>query len=142
MKHPLPPLVPVTPEDREWVLAVWKECPELGEVFTVGAPQFHRFFAEPRNRRHKWVGARPLGFVEWTERLDGWQTLHNIGVTKEARGTGIGRALVREVPRPVRLSTDVDNVASNAFYKALGFLLMGTKFTRSGKKLNVWEKPL
>lgn len=79
----------------------------------------------------------PLGaFCHWHRRRDNVSVIYEICVPDEARGQGLGRAMVDQLPRPIRLKCPVDN-ESNGFYRHLGFELVTTE---PGKKreLNVW----
>jgi len=75
-------------------------------------------------------------FCHYHRRRDGFTTLREICVTEAYRGQGIGRELIDNLCRPVRLKCPVTN-SSNDFYRHLGFQLAGTE---PGKKraLNVW----
>lgn len=76
-------------------------------------------------------------FCHWHRRRDGVSVIYEICVPDEARGQGLGRAMVEQLPRPIRLKCPVDN-AANEFYRHLGFELVAVE---PGKKrqLNVWK---
>lgn len=77
-----------------------------------------------------------VGFMHWHKRKDGWSTRYHLCVAKQARGQGIGKMLVDEVPKPNRGRCPIDN-ESNKFFKKIGAKFDGTE---PGKKrrLNVW----
>lgn len=92
------------------------------------------------------------GFVIWSTPTrgtnKGWNVIHTLAVDVTCNGKGIGTALVRSVPRPIRLKCPVkvrvgkaerDNTA-NEFYAKIGFTLAGTDTTKAGRRLNVWER--
>lgn len=57
-----------------------------------------------------------LGFVHYHSRKDGWNTLHEIAVSKNFHSKGVGQQLFNIVPLPMRLKTTVDNVKALSFY--------------------------
>jgi ribosomal protein S18 acetylase RimI-like enzyme len=73
-----------------------------------------------------------------------------IAVAEEARGQGVGRSLVNAVEQGLQnrgrrsryfVSTNQDEVGSNAFYRAAGFTLVGQK-RHHDLMLNVYKKEL
>jgi N-acetylglutamate synthase-like GNAT family acetyltransferase len=58
-------------------------------------------------------------FCHWHRRRDQVSVIYEICVPDEARGQGLGRAMVEQLPRPIRLKCPVTN-ASNEFYQHLG----------------------
>jgi ribosomal protein S18 acetylase RimI-like enzyme len=77
-------------------------------------------------------------FCHWRRRRDGVSVIYEICVPDEARGQGIGRAMIEALQQPIRLKCPVDNALGNGFYERLGFKLVGVE---PGKKrqLNVWR---
>jgi len=73
-----------------------------------------------------------VGFMRWERGIEGWDTIHQICVRQDFRGEGIGRLLLCQIPRPVRLRCLV-GAESNSFFKHLGFALAG----EVGKR-NIW----
>lgn len=123
-----------------WFRNLWRKVePQLGELWTTGGPTFHRWLRD-ENLRHRIDGIEPVGFVHYLVRVDGGRTIYNIAVDPDQRGRGYGKALVEHVGFPCRLSTNTDNEGSNAFYRALGFRLVGRELARSGHLKNVWER--
>lgn len=84
-------------------------------------------------------GMAIVGFCNYRSCRDGWHTIYEIAVHEGLKDREIGRRLLDEVPRPIRLKCPVDNPA-NAFYQRQGFTLADVV---QGKKrqLNVWECP-
>jgi len=91
---------------------------------------------------------RIIGFVSFHHRRDGWTTIHELCVTKESHGQGVGRVLVEAVESEalrahqngVRLKCPLD-LPANGFYARLGFTRVAVE---EGKRrpLAVWEKPV
>lgn len=125
----------LTEEDHAWFQTVWKESPELGGSAGVA---WHRWTLD-KSGRHRIDGMENIGFVDWLLRQDGGRTINNVAVGAAFRRQGFARRLVEHVGRPVRLVTNADNFASNAFYSALGFVLLGRKPKKNGDMKNVWE---
>lgn len=65
-----------------------------------------------------------VGFMRWERGLDGWDTVHEICVRKDFRREGIGRLLLDQIPRPMRLRCLV-RADSNSFFEHLGFARAG-----------------
>ncbi len=124
---------PVTPADTEAVLALWRIVfPEYGDP------------SHPQRRPAASV-ARKLAFgngLFWAAELQGrlvgtamagydghrgW--LYSVGVHPEARGAGVGRALVREAERAlaaagcpkVNLQVFATNEGALAFWRSVGY---------------------
>lgn len=79
-----------------------------------------------------------VGFVNYHVCRDGWTTVREIAVAREARGAKHGAALLGAVPGNVRLKAPCDN-QSNTFYEHEGFKFIGIEPGRK-RWLNVWEK--
>ncbi len=78
-----------------------------------------------------------VAFVNYRARKDGWHTIYEIAVHKNYTGMGVGKALIDYMPKPIRLKTTQDNEGANAFYKHLGFTLLGIEQGRK-RPLNVY----
>lgn len=78
------------------------------------------------------------GFCSFRQCRDGWQTIYELAVKREAHGLGIGRALLYSVPAPIRLKTTVDNARANRFYSNAGMKLVETIQGRK-RPLNVYH---
>lgn len=136
----LGPIRILTESDAEWFRVLWRKVePQLGELWTTGGPTFHRWLVDT-NLRHRIDGIEPVAFVHYLIRKDGGKTIYDIAVDPDHRGQGLGKALVEHVGFPVRLSTNVDNEGSNAFYRALGFRLTRREVSKSGHLKNVYER--
>lgn len=55
------------------------------------------------------------GFCNYHRRKDGITTIYEICVSDDFRHKGIGKSLINEVPKPIRLKCPIDN-KSNDFY--------------------------
>lgn len=77
-----------------------------------------------------------VGYANYYPRRDGWNTLSSIAVFLPREG--IGRALVSQIPRPIRLRCPPGNQTAELFYRRLGFVHKGTVLSRS-RLLNIWE---
>lgn len=133
---------PAAPTDKRWILDLFKLYgASIGDEF-VAWREWQSYWTAIRRGRasnERWLVIRPYGFVHYRKRRDGMHVIHEVAVTKEAQGKGIGRQLVESVPRPVKLLTDADNIPSNALYRKLGFVLVGRKTARSGKLINIYQ---
>lgn len=91
------------------------------------------------------MGTAVAGFCQLYRRRDGIVSVYHIAVMPEARGTGIGRALLADVGgdagergmAAVRLKCPAD-LPANEFYRHLGFRLVSGE-AGAARPLNVWE---
>jgi GNAT superfamily N-acetyltransferase len=91
------------------------------------------------------TGAAIAGFCQYYRRRDGIVTVYDIAVAAEARGAGLGRALIDAVnfdasarhARIIRLKCPAC-LPSNNFYARLGFALVASEASPL-RPLNVWE---
>lgn len=124
----------VTPEDQEWLKSIWDE-PMFGS-FSVW---WYRYWHQ-RSHGERWIIYEGKGFAHYFVRRDGMRRIQEILVAPDARRQGIGEMLVNYVGVPVKLRTDCDNVASNAFYRRLGFVPAAKVRAKSGKEMMIYEK--
>lgn len=99
------------------IFAALSEAAEKGELLLVGG-----------------------GLCHFHQRKDRTVTIREILVLPTYRRRGIGRRLVERacndaVKAVARCPADLP---SNGFWKQLGFQLMKTETTRTGRKVNVW----
>jgi ribosomal protein S18 acetylase RimI-like enzyme len=108
-------------------------------------PHFHFFIARDAETS-KVVG---MGSIFFQRNLVRWfAEIHDIAVDGEARGRGIGRAIVekliataaefaalRNQPIPVSLTSNPSRVAANALYTKMGFLLVAAAEGARGTNL-------
>lgn len=80
-----------------------------------------------------------VGFVHYHPRKDGWHTVHELAVSKNIQGHGIGQQLLDSVPLPIRLKTTEDNVTALKFYAKNGMTIVGIEKGKK-RKLTVLEK--
>jgi GNAT superfamily N-acetyltransferase len=120
---------PVQESDRQEIVALFGSDAEAQKIWGKdgGRVVWYWYWSQPAKKARKhWDKAvdvetgRILGCVHWVEHMNGWRTLKDIVVAPDARGQGVGRALVAQVGLPVYLKTDVDSLA-NGFYQRLGF---------------------
>lgn len=85
-----------------------------------------------------WSGGRPVGTVRWRP-LDGGAAakIERLAVLREARGTGLGAALMRYALAEARAAgarraTLGGQDAARAFYEALGFAAVGEGYLDGG----------
>jgi ribosomal protein S18 acetylase RimI-like enzyme len=78
---------------------------------------------------------RPLGFLAVLEASDGARVIDLVGVATDARGRGVGEALVAEFARRhgdsdrvLRVGTQIANVASLRLYEKLGFRIVSSQY--------------
>lgn len=81
------------------------------------------------------------GLCRWHRRRDGVVVFREVLVLPFRRRTGVGRRMVREVclrnsGRVFRAKCPAGNEGGNAFWRALGFTLVG-----EAGGLNVWQHP-
>jgi len=126
------------PHDKEWIKQVWdRRLGGFGLAWSWYWKQRELHFGAAADRQ-RWLVVRPVGFVHYYLRRDGWKTIHEIAVRREFRRTGVGRALLRAVEAPIRLTTDADNAESNEFYRREGFDLFDEKRSKKGKLMNIY----
>jgi GNAT superfamily N-acetyltransferase len=129
----------VTPEDKDEILALFKQDDECKKIWgSGGGQQWYWFWHKDSGKQEYWVKAVDndgiLGFVHWSVRKrDGWRNLQDIIVAGKAQGLGIGRMLVNHIGRPIYLKTDHDSIA-NRFYQRMGFRQGDTVWSRNGRK--------
>lgn len=80
-----------------------------------------------------------VGFVHFHKRKDGWNTLHEIAISKKHQHKGYGQQLFETVPMPIRLKTTIDNVTAIKFYEKNGMKNVRTEQGRK-RELLVFEK--
>lgn len=89
------------------------------------------------------------GMCHWHLRRDGQITIREIIVEYGRECQGIGRKMLDQIIWKTRLD-DVRYVfakcpadlAANGWYEHMGFELIGTETTKTGKTLNLWRFPL
>ena len=88
-------------------------------------------------KKHMLVDRETGSFCHFHVRKDGTTVIYEILTTPAARGTGLGRAMVGMLTRPIRAKCP-EGLPSNGFYEKLGFTKVAVE---EGKKrrLNVWE---
>lgn len=124
------------PEDEEWVEPIFDAYSEvLGHFGTA----WHRWQSAD-TERNRWVVIPRVAFAHYLERLDGWNTLYEIGVHENAKRHGFGTRLLHHIGTPMRLKTDAEHPESNLFYERNGFDLVDTSETAKGKPLHIYER--
>ena len=130
-------------EDREWVLAVWKENEAILGSLNVAHRTFYWHFNRPRTAPtspERWIVIRPHGFAHFRIRKDTLRNVQEIAVASTAKRRGVGRRLLEAVGNPVILKTNADHEESNAFYRAQGFTLVSRSAGRDGRPLNHYQR--
>lgn len=129
------------PDDREWISKMFRTHRDLAGAFYWS---WQSYLKCPE--RHKWLLAChtdsiPVGTIHffWSPRKKAW-CIAELMVLDGWRRHGIGKLLLAQVPAPMVLTTNDDNVDSNAFYTALGFSRDGVTTTRKGRALNIYRK--
>lgn len=84
-----------------------------------------------------WEG---VGFCHYRIRKDGVKVIYEIAVTSSAKGQGAGKKFIEKVGFPLMLKTDQVNLESNAFYRKIGMIVVGTHTTKKGKLMNIYYK--
>lgn len=98
-------------------------------------------FKQSVNNREKWIVIPEIAFVHYMERLDGVKVIYEIAVNPSEKKKGIGRMLMAHIGYPIQLKTDADNLESNEFYKKTGYICLGQKKSKNGKKtFNIYQK--
>ncbi len=124
-----------TKSDFDWITKLFKKNEGI-----LGSADLTIWRHKNSNAKSRFIVIRPHAFAHFNLKRNGEKTLYEIAVDTNMKRMGIGRALVDFIGAPMLLKTDADNIASNAFYASLGFFLLGEKFTKSGKRVNVWKK--
>lgn len=136
----------IRPVQDETLVEVVKELAKL-DKHTKGANSPMNI--NPTSIEKGWVilaesGGQAVGFMVVRHcTRNPWTSLYYIGVHPDYRGKGYGEELVwwliNDSPhRRIRLVCEVENEASNLFYKAMGFELQGQSTTKGGNVNNVW----
>lgn len=127
----------VKPTDEEWVKHIFDSYKNFLGGF---GPVWFRYWQND-NPREKWVVIPDRAFAHYLIKKNGEVTLYEIAVHPAYKRMGLGDVLIKAMPTPIELKTDHDNEVSNAFYKRLGFRLMGKKPSKSGKRyFHIWKK--
>lgn len=147
---------PVTIDDLQpeaWpeVARIFAEGLELG-TFEETVPSWEqfdeRYLAEPRlvaREGETVLGWATLALISRRECYRG-VTENSVYVAADARGRGVGRALLEELSRradesgiwTIQAHMFADNAASRALHEACGFRLVGTR-ERLARKHGVWR---
>jgi ribosomal protein S18 acetylase RimI-like enzyme len=126
--------------DQPWIAKVFDLNKDvLGHV--SGGTVFYRWI-QSVNPREVWFVIEGKAFVHALVRLDRVAVVYEIAVHPDFKRQGLASALL--VPfarRAIELKTDADHAESNAFYRRLGFKLMGFKNAGSGKRLACYWRP-
>lgn len=87
------------------------------------------------------VSGSPVGFVRyaWMNKYTAY-VVHEIGVFDDFQGLGYGAKLLTQVPIPVLLKCNMDNLRGNEFYKSMGMNCAGKTYTRKGVEQLIWTK--
>lgn len=126
------------PDDQKWVAKLFDKNKDiLGKV--GGGTVFWRALNSGNPREHFWV-IPEVAFIHWMQRKDGTSVLYEIAVDAEHKRKGLGARLLSLLNKPIELKTDADHEESNKFYQKLGFVKMGFKFAKSGKKMAIYQK--
>jgi aminoglycoside 6'-N-acetyltransferase I len=115
-------------------LALWPSCPrdqhevEMGNVLADSDRATVFVAGEPRGPL---AGFVEIGMRPWADGCDTWPVAYVEGlyVAPEARGTGVGKALLRAAEawgadrgcREMGSDTEIDNAASRALHKSLDY---------------------
>ena len=163
---PLPPFIgpaglavrPMCPEDADQVLAVYQAGLDAGDAsFETEVPSWADFDAA------RLPGHRHVATADDTAEMLGWVAAgpvstrgayagvveHSVYVTPEARGRGVGGALLRALIGSteaagiwtIQSGIFPENVASLALHRAAGFRVIGTR-DRVGQHHGVWRDVL
>lgn len=131
----MPVIRPATAADLPWMKRLFGMYRDVWPKADLGSIWYRSQQAE----RHCWLVAEPeAGFVHYYERLDGTKNVQEIAVSAARNGTG--RSLMEAIGGAIILKTNWDNAAANAFYARIGFTLVGTTKTRTGERMNVWQR--
>lgn len=126
---------PIKPEDEQWV----KKLFEANESILGGFGLTWYRFNQSTNPREKWVVIEGKAFAHYMVKKNGEVSLYEIAVGEKKKGHG--KRLLEYMGFPMELKTDKDNEESNAFYKKCGFICLGSKFSKNGKKeFNIWKR--
>lgn len=128
-------VVHCVPEDREWVLKLWGKYRKILGV-DEGKIWF-RFWRDRNPEREFWVKIEQYAFLHYRFRRDGVTTLYELAVDQEKTRFltyEIAKALVVNLPPPLRLKTDKTNLLARHFYESLGFVCEGKTESRDKKR--------
>lgn len=127
---------PATPDDKTWVFELFALYKQLG-----GGPAWFRFWQAKNPREHWIVNDDKTAFCHYLVALDGTRSVYEIVVHPTVQRTGLGTAMLETVGTPVRLKTNLENEASNAFYAKSGFMCLAKHKKRKSDGISkVWYK--
>lgn len=128
------------PTDFEWIKPLFKANESILGAADVVLWRYNEAKKKDPNKKDLFIVVRPFGFAHFLVKRDGTRTLYEVAVDSSQKRRGIGKALLDAIGYPMSLKTDADNPESNNFYRKLGFICVGSKFTNSGKKVNVYQR--
>lgn len=126
---------PFTVDDLPWVKELWAENKGI-----LGPPMAPGTWLRSHADNEFFIVISNFAFAHYRKRKDGTNVLYEIAVSSKMKKMGIGKALMLYIGLPMELKTDYGNEESNSFYKKLGFICMGKKYTKSGKLVAIYRK--
>lgn len=124
-------------EDVPWV----KNLFNLNKSILGSFDTAYYRFKNSKNTREKWIVVKEIAFVHYMERLDGVKVIYEIAVNPNNKRQGLGKMLMEHIGFPIQLKTDANNEESNEFYRKTGYIRVGVKKSRNGKKtFNIYQR--
>lgn len=125
-----------TIEDKDWIKRIYAEAKEELGSFNL----FYAWDDFVSGKKGKFIIVRPKAFIryDYSNKYHSW-VIHDIGVAKDYRGTGLAGYIIKFVPTPMLLKCNQSNTNGNLFYQRIGMKLSGTTFTRKGNPQNIWK---
>lgn len=128
-------ILPIDKSDESWIGPLFKLNESILGAFSL---TWYRYWAS-NNEREQWIKIGEVAFARYLIKKNGEKTLYEIAVKEKNKGHG--KKLLNYIGYPMELKTDKDNMESNAFYRKCGFICMGSKQSKSGKKtFNIYKR--
>lgn len=126
-----------TENDRDFIELIYKQNPkEIGSFnlfwswddYLAGKSPYKYYVLED-------VGMMRFGYSKQLK----CYTIKEIGILESEKGKGKAAMFFENIPKPLYLTCNENNIAANKFYKKVGMRFAGKKKTKNkGTIMNIW----